>query len=72
MVWACVEERWWAWFEKSIGVWSEGQEEASMTKEDVEDASGEGEQECCFGEGGCLESSEMESGSKSNHPHLWR
>ena len=24
-----------------------------MTKEDVEDASGEGEQECWFGEGGC-------------------
>ena len=34
-----------------------------MTKEDVEDANGEGEQECWFGEGGCLESSEMESGS---------
>ena len=34
------------------------------TKEDVEDdASGEGEQECWFGERGCLESSEMESGS---------
>ena len=33
------------------------------TKEDVEDASGEGEQECWFGEGGCHESSEMESGS---------
>ena len=28
---------------------------------DVEDASGEGEQECWFGEGGCLESSKMES-----------
>ena len=27
-----------------------------MTKEDVEDASGEGEQECWFGEGGCHES----------------
>ena len=27
-------------------VWSEGQEEAWTTKEDVEDASGEGEQEC--------------------------
>ena len=47
------------------------------TKEDVEDASGEGEQECWFGEGGCLESSEMyrvglllECG-KSSHPHLW-
>ena len=35
------------------------------TKEDVEDASGKGERECCFGEGGCLESSEMESG-------IWR
>ena len=31
-------------------------------KEDVEDPSGEGEQECWFGEGGCPESSEMESG----------
>ena len=29
----------------------------------MEDTSGEGEQECWFGEGGCLESSEMESGS---------
>ena len=28
-----------------------------------EDASGEGEQECWFGEGGCLESSEIDSGS---------
>ena len=28
-----------------------------------EDANGEGEQECWFGEGGCLELSEMESGS---------
>ena len=36
----------------------EGQEEARMTEEDVEDASGEGEQECWFGEGGCLELSE--------------
>ena len=34
-----------------------------MTKEDVEDASGEREQECWFGEGGCLESSKMESRS---------
>ena len=33
----------------------EGQEEAKTTKEDVKDASGEGEQECWFGEGGCLE-----------------
>ena len=39
----------------------EGQEEARTTKEDVEDASGEGEKECWFGEGGCLESSKMES-----------
>ena len=34
-----------------------------MTKEDVKDANGEGEQECWFGERGCHESSEMESGS---------
>ena len=33
------------------------------TKEDMEDASGEGEQECWFEEGGCHELSEMESGS---------
>ena len=33
------------------------------TKEDVEDASGEGEQQYLFGEKGCHESSEMESGS---------
>ena len=46
-----------------------------MTKEDVEDASGEGQQEQCFGEKGCHESSEMENGSerdccwgKSSHP----
>ena len=37
--------------------------EVRMTKEDVEDTSGEGEQECWFSEGGCLELSEMESGS---------
>ena len=35
-----------------------------MTKEDVEDASGEGEQEPWFGEKGCHESSEMENESK--------
>ena len=42
-------------------------------------ASGEGEKECWFEEGGCKESSEMESGSerdcwqsgvKSGHPRL--
>ena len=33
-----------------------------MTKEDVEDASREGEQECWFGEGGCLELIKIESG----------
>ena len=33
------------------------------TEEDMEVASGEGEQECWFGEGGCHESREMESGS---------
>ena len=43
MVWACVEEGWWARFEKSVGVWSEGQEEARMTKEDMEHTSGEEE-----------------------------
>ena len=48
--------------EKSVGVWSERQEEARTTKEDVEDTSGEGEQKCWF-EGGCHESSDMESGS---------
>ena len=63
MVWACVAEGWWACFEKSIGVWSEGKEEVRTTKEDVEDASGEGEQECRVGEKGCHESSEMERGS---------
>ena len=35
-----------------------------MTKEDVEDISGEGEQEYCWlGERGCHESSKMESGN---------
>ena len=34
-----------------------------MTKEDVEDASGEGGQEYWFGEKGHHESSDMESGS---------
>ena len=29
----------------------------------MENASGEGEQECWFEEGGCIESSDMESGS---------
>ena len=33
------------------------------TKEDMEDANGEGEQERWSGEKGCHESSEMESGS---------
>ena len=37
---ACVEEGWWPYFEKNVGVWSEGQEEARTTKEDVEDACG--------------------------------
>ena len=40
----------------------EGQEETRTTKEDLEDASGEGEQE--FGKQGCLESSKMKSGSR--------
>ena len=30
-----------------------------MTKEDVKEASGEGEQECWFGEEGCHESSKI-------------
>ena len=55
-----------------------GLEEARTTKEDVEDASGEGEQECWIGEKGCHESSEMESGmerllpkwGKSGHSRL--
>ena len=34
-----------------------------MTKEGVENTSGEGEQECWFGENGCHELSDMESGS---------
>ena len=41
----------------------EGQEEVKMTKENVEDATGEGEQGYWFGEGECLESGEMESWS---------
>ena len=48
---------------RSVGVWSEGQEEARKSKEDVDDTSGEGEQECWFGEGECHELSKMESGS---------
>ena len=31
---------WWACFEKSIGVWSEGQEELRTTEEDKKDTSG--------------------------------
>ena len=38
------------------------QEKAKTTKEDVEAASGEGKQESWFGEKGCYELSEMESG----------
>ena len=37
-----------------------------MKKNTTEDASGEGEQECWVGEGGCLELCEMESGSWRN------
>ena len=59
---------------KALGVQSEGQEEARMTKEDVEDASGEGEQNCWFGGKGRDESSEMErlltKWGKSGHPCL--
>ena len=56
---ACVEEGWWARSEKSIGVWSEGQEEARRTTEDVEDACGDGEHERWFGEKGRHELSEI-------------
>ena len=63
MVRASVEEGWWASSEESVGVRSEEQEEARTTKEDVEDTSGEGEQERWFGEKGRHESSEMESES---------
>ena len=42
MVRACVEEGGWPCFEKSVGVLSEGQEEARATKEDMKGASGEG------------------------------
>ena len=48
-----------------------------MTKEDMEDASGEGEQERCFREKGRYELSKMENGSyrdccwgKSGQPRL--
>ena len=37
-----------------------------MTEKEMENASGEGQQECWFEEGGCIESSEMESGSWRN------
>ena len=37
-----------------------------MIEEDIENASGEGEQECWFKERGCIELSEMESGSWRN------
>ena len=46
IVWTCAKEGWWVCFENSVGVWSEVQEE---------DTSKEGEKECWFGEGGCLE-----------------
>ena len=36
MVWACFEEGWWACFDRSIGVWIEGQKEVRTTKADVE------------------------------------
>ena len=45
-----------------IGIFGEKEKEARTTKQHVEDASGEGEQECWIGENGCHESSDMESG----------
>ena len=53
VVQACVEGGWWACFEKSVGVWNKGQEEAKKTKEVVEDLSGEREQVYWFGEKWC-------------------
>ena len=52
MCWGGMMSMFW----ESVGVWSEEQEKARMTKEDLKDASGEGEQECWFGGGGCHES----------------
>ena len=45
MVWACVEEGWLTCFEKSVGVWSEGQEEVRITEEGVEDKKSQVEKE---------------------------
>ena len=56
MVWACVEEGWFACFEKSVVVWGEGKEEVRTTEEDMENAGG-GEQECWLE--GCNELSEI-------------
>ena len=50
------------WYEHVLRSLKRRQEETRTTKEDVEDASGEEEQECWFG-GGCLESSEMKNRS---------
>ena len=42
-----------------------------MTEEDIEKyASGEGEQECWFGEKGCHELRLLPKWGKSGHPHL--
>ena len=56
MVQACVKEGWWLCFGKR----ARGSEDDQV---DMWGASGEGEQEGWFGEGECLEKSEMESGS---------
>ena len=48
---------------KALEIEVKGKEEVRTTEEDMENASGEGKQECWFEKGGCIESSEMESGS---------
>ena len=40
-------------------------------EEEIENASGEGEQECWFDEGRCIESSKMESGSWNDMLPEW-
>ena len=69
-----------ACFEKSVAVWNEGQEEVRMTKEDVEDASGEGKQVLVWRrrmpwwierDGEWKFERLLLEWDKSGHPHLW-
>ena len=73
IVQACVEEGWWACSERNVGVRSEGQEEARMTIEDVEDANGEGEQEHWWikRDGEWELERLLTKWGKSGHPRLW-